>query len=238
MRSIASIAALMLALAACSQENAPSEAISKAAKKVAEKVEGAEPPKLAEGPYAPRDECGDVAGATAFRAQLTDAVKARDADALLALAAPDIKLDYGGGSGKAELRKRLSDPAYALWDELDTLVTLGCAKSAEGGGITLPWYFAQDFGQLDVLNSIIVMGEDVPLREAADGSSPVVAPVSWDAVTVVGRFKPDAEFYQVKTRDGKIGFIAADKLRPIAGYRVLASSRDGKWSVTSLIAGD
>ena len=25
--------------------------------------------------------------------------------------------------------KRLGDPAYDLWDELDTLVALGCAKS-------------------------------------------------------------------------------------------------------------
>ena len=80
MRSIASIAALTLALAACSQENAPSEAISKAAKKVAEKVEGAEPPKLAEGPYAPRDECVTVKGSGEFRAALSKAVAGRDAE--------------------------------------------------------------------------------------------------------------------------------------------------------------
>jgi hypothetical protein len=131
----------------------------------------------------------------------------------------------------------LGDPAYDLWDELATLVTLGCAKS-EGGGITLPWYFAQDFGELDVLNAIIVMGEKVPLRETAEPAGKVLAPVSWDAVTLVGGFKPDAAFHRVKTRDGKVGFIAADKLRPLAGYRVIASSRDGKWSMTSLIAGD
>lgn len=237
MKLIAPFAASFLALAACSQENAPSEAISKAAGKAVEKAVGTAPPKLAEGPYAPRDECAEVPGAPEFRARLSAAVKARDADALLALAAPDIQLDFGGGSGTAELRKRLGDPAYDLWDELDTLVALGCAKSA-GGGITLPWYFAQDFGELDVLNAIIVTGEDVPLRETADKAGPVIAAVSWDAVTLVGRFAPEAAFHRVKTRDGKVGFIAADKLRPIAGYRVIASSRDGKWSMTSLVAGD
>ncbi|WP_067678186.1 hypothetical protein [Tsuneonella dongtanensis] len=225
-----------MVLAACSQENAPSEAISKAADKVVEQVQ-APPPKLAKGPYAPRDECGDVKGAAEFRAALARAVSTRDTDALIALAAKDVELDFGGGSGTAELRKRLADPTYDLWDELATLVTLGCAKS-EVGGITLPWYFAQDFGELDVLNSIIVMGEDVPLRETADASGKVIAPISWDAVTLVGSFKPDAAFHQVKTSDGKVGFIEADKLRPIAGYRLLASSRDGKWSFTTLIAGD
>ena len=237
MRFVSPIFLGALALAACSQENAPSEAIGKAATKVVEKAAGTAPPKLAEGPYAPRDECGDVKGAAEFRARLAAAVEARDADALLALAASDIKLDFGGGSGTAELRKRLQDPAYDLWDELATLVTLGCAKN-KGVGITLPWYFTQDFGELDVLNSIIVMGENVPLRETGDPQGPVIADVSWDAVTLVGGFKPDARYHQVKTRDGKVGFINADRLRPIAGYRVIASSRDGKWSMTSLIAGD
>lgn len=238
MRFIAPFAAAsLLALVACSQENAPSEAISKAADKAVENTVGTAPPKLAEGPYAPRDECEAIPGAAEFRARLSAAVKARDTDALLTLAASDIQLDFGGGSGTGELRTRLGDPAYDLWDELDTLVALGCAKS-ESGGVTLPWYFAQDFGDLDVLNSIIVMGEKVPLRETGDPAGPVIAPVSWDAVTLVGRFKPDAAFHRVKTRDGKVGFIAAEKLRPIAGYRVIASSRDGKWSMTSLIAGD
>jgi hypothetical protein len=237
MKRLVSLALFPLALAACSQENAPSEAISKAADKVVERVEGSAPPRLAKGPYAPRDECGTVEGSEEFRAALAKAVAARDADALIAMAATDIKLDFGGGSGTAELRKRLGDPAYDLWNELATLTTLGCAKRSDGG-ITLPWYFAQDFGDLDVLNSIIVMGENVPLRETADAVGRVIAPISWDAVTLVGSFKPDAEFHQVKTTDGTVGFIAADKLRPIAGYRLLASSRDGKWSMTSLVAGD
>lgn len=239
MRILAALAASsLLVLAACSQEDAPSDAISDAAEKVVEQVEGSGAEKLAKGPYAPRDECADVEGAPAFRAALAKAVAARDTDGLIALAAPDVELDFGGGAGTAELRKRLADPAYDLWDELGTLVTLGCAKGEAGGGITLPWSFAQDFAGLDVLNSFIVMGEDVPLRETADPASKPLGMVSWDAVTLVGSFKPDEKFHQVKVSDGKVGFIDAGKLRPIAGYRILASSRDGKWSFTSLIAGD
>lgn len=236
MRFFPAVALLSVALVACSQEDAPSEAISKAADKVVEQVKSPAA-TLAKGPYAPRDECADVKGSGEFRTALAMAVQARDANALIGLAAKDVKLDFGGGSGTAELRKRLSDPKYDLWDELATLVTLGCAKSEEGG-IVLPWYFAQDFGQLDVLNSIIVMGEDVPLRETADAAGKIVQPISWDAVTIVGGFKPDAMFQQVETADGTVGFVPKDKLRPIAGYRLLASSRDGEWSFTALIAGD
>ena len=42
----------------------------------------------------------------------------------------------------------------------------------------------------------------------------------------------------LETTDGTVGFVPKDKLRPIAGYRLLASSRDGEWSFTALIAGD
>src|SRR5690349_313950 len=138
MRKLATFLAVA-SLAACSQEDAPSESISDAADTVVEEVEGSAPPKLAKGEFAPRDGCSEVEGAAAFRRQLAAAVEARDADALIALAAPDVKLDFGGGAGSAELRSRLADKNYDLWGEFDALVELGCAANEEGG-ITLPWY--------------------------------------------------------------------------------------------------
>ncbi|MFN6936274.1 MAG: hypothetical protein ACK4NZ_14120, partial [Tsuneonella sp.] len=107
MRFFPAVALLSVALVACSQEDAPSEAISKAADKVVEQVKSPAA-TLAKGPYAPRDECTDVKGSGEFRTALAKAVQARDADALIGLAAKDVKLDFGGGSGTAELRKRLS----------------------------------------------------------------------------------------------------------------------------------
>ena len=96
------------------------------------------------GPLAPRDDCGALGGANAFRRELSDAVIRRDIEALVSLADIDIKLDFGGGEGRAELRLRLSDPDSRLWQELDKMLPLGCAVNSQGG-ITLPWYFAQDF---------------------------------------------------------------------------------------------
>ena len=166
------------------------------------------------------------------------AVEARDADALAALAAPDVKLDFGGGTGIGELRTRLARKDWSLWDELDSLLRLGCAVN-EQGGITLPWYFAQPIDEVDHAMGMLVTGEKVPLRRDPAADAPAIAELSWDVVELKGGLQPQDAFQQVVTADGKTtGFIATDKLRSLLDYRLIASSRDGKWSFTSLVAGD
>jgi hypothetical protein len=228
---------IALSLAACSQEHAPSESIGEAADTVVKEVDGSAPASRPKGEFAPRDECGDVEGAEAFRAQLADAVKARDAHRLLALAAPEVKLDFGGGSGSGELRSRLADPAQDLWSELEALMTLGCATNREGG-ITLPWYFEQDLGARDPMMSMIVLGEDVPAYATADPAAKPAGALSWAGVELVGGRMPDRARQEIRTAEGKKWFIATDKLRSVIDYRLSAVSRDGKWRITSLIAGD
>lgn len=227
--------AAMLALAACSQDNAPSDAIKDAADTVAHQVDGSDAVKLAQGRYAPQDECKSRPGAEEFRAQLAAAVKARDADKLAALAAPDVKLDFGGGSGTAELKTRLARDAV-LWGELADLIALGCGINDQGG-ITIPWYAAKEIDAVDPGMAMLVTGERIPLHADAQGTGETEV-VSWDIVSLVGGLEPDARFQQVKTSDGSVGYIATDKLRSLLDYRLIASSRDGKWSFTSLVAGD
>ena len=224
-------------LAACSQENAPSDAIRNAADTVVGQVEGSQPVNLALGEYAPRDECKDVPGAKDFRTMLVAAIESRDADRLAALAAPDVKLDFGGGSGTATLLTRLSDEKRGLWQELDQIAALGCAVN-EQGGITMPWIAAQEVADIDPASAMLVVGEKVPMRIGAAARAGEAEEVSWDVVTLVDGLQPEDQFQQVKTRDGTVGFIATDKLRSLLDYRLIASSRDGKWNFTSLVAGD
>lgn len=230
--------ASLLALAACERERAPSDSVKQAAETIVKQVEGgAKPVRTGEGAYAPRDECARKPGATEFRRSLAQAVKARDADAVAELAAPDVKLDFGGGARRDELRQRLSAKDAPLWEELEALLELGCAVNKQGG-ITMPWYFAQDIGGVDPMMGMIVTGEKVPLLAAPDEDAERVALLSWEAVELAGGPQPGAPFQKVTTPDGTSGFVASDQLRSLVDYRIIASSRDGKWSFTSLVAGD
>jgi hypothetical protein len=224
--------ALLLTCAACSQDDASVEEVAEAA----EEIVAPEPAPLAKGEWAPRDDCSAVEGAAQFRQRLAAAVEARDADALIALAADDIALDFGGGAGTAELRARLADDDRKLWDELEALMALGCAANDEGG-ITIPWLFAQDLGETDPFAAFLVTGEDVPVLTAPSASAERLDTISWDLVEVAS-YDPEAPFLEIKVADGGTGFIASDKLRSLVGYRLIASSRNGRWRITAFVAGD
>jgi hypothetical protein len=235
MKALIAALPLVLLLTACEREKAPADEVAKSA----EKLVGAQKPEpltLAQGPYAPRDTCGDLKGAAEFRQALAAAVEARDADALVALAAEDVKLDFGGGTGRAELKKRLTADDRKLWQELGDLLTLGCSANKQGG-LTIPWHFDQSIAGVDPFMGMIVTGESVPLLSAPDEGAEPVATLSWDVVEI-SALKPDDPFQKVKTKDGQQGFIATDKLRSLIDYRLLASSRNGNWRIVSLVAGD
>lgn len=198
----------------------------------------AAPPPVLAGKYAPRDECAALPGAGVFRAALADAVRRKDADALVGLAAPDIKLDFGGGEGHAELRQRLTgQEGAALWRELADLLPLGCA--ADEDGMTLPWFFAQDLGVEDPFNTLLVTGARVPLLPKADAAARPLRLLSWELVEPEEGYDESAELQPVRTVEGKLsGFVEAKKLRSPIGYRLLAGRSNGAWKIQAFIAGD
>ena len=185
------------------------------------------------GPWHPRDDCAAEPGALEFREKLAAAVLTQDADALAALSAKDIKLDFGGGGGIAELRKRLAAKDQFLWKALANLIPLGCDMNTEGG-LTLPWYFAQDIPVDDPYVSMIVRGVDVPLLDAPKADAKVLARLSWDVVELQS---DPGVFAEVKA-GGKKGYVAAGKLRALIDYRLLADKQSDGWKITALVAGD
>ncbi|AKQ42463.1 hypothetical protein CP97_11135 [Aurantiacibacter atlanticus] len=235
-------AGLVLGLSACDRSDSPSKKIERAAEDAIGELKGEDLPPVPVGRFAPRDECLDQPGASEFLGSLDSAVQARDEQAFLALVADDVILDFGGGSGKALLRERLKDDDLALWDELNELMTLGCAS--DGARITMPWYFAQDFPSTPGAVAIVT-GESVPLLEVPEDTTEPLAQISWDMVEV--SFEDTAQhenFAKVSWNDGKAGtrpyegYIAKDRLRYLIDYRVIAARRNDRWSITNFIAGD
>ncbi|KRA83834.1 SH3 domain-containing protein [Altererythrobacter sp. Root672] len=218
---------LALVCAGCSEENARADEVKDAT--------SSSPTHLAKGKWAPRDTCTEVEGADLFRANLATAVKARDADALVALAADDVELDFNGGEGPDELRSRL-DAEAGLWDELDKLMTLGCSANANGN-LAIPWLFDQDLGDVDPFSTLLVTAEDEPVRAGPSASAQQIGTVSWDLVETA-LFDWEAPFQPVTLADGREGYIATGKLRSVIDFRLIAARQDGRWKITALVAGD
>ena len=243
------IAAFWLALAGCEREASPVPVASTpaaptpdtSASPAPEPVESpspaasAEPTEPAGIAYAPQDDCASAPGWPAFRKALVAAIRARDAAALAALASADVTLDYGGGSGTAELQKRLADPERQLWQELESLLPLGCA--VEGGLAAMPWVFWNVPEDADSYTAMVVTGENVPLRDTPKGK--VLGNVSWFIVNIDPMaFKPDAKTTRVTLGNGDKGWVETEKLRSLLDYRLIAEPKDGSWLITAFIAGD
>jgi hypothetical protein len=189
------------------------------------------------GRYAPRDDCGRLPGAAAFRRKLAAAVLKGDAEGVAALASPDVKLGFAGDDGRERFLAQLKDPKGELMGEIRRLLPFGCAVDAEGN-LTAPWYFAQDLGDIDGYTAMIVTGEGVPLRTAADAKSRVKLRISWDLVELNAGLYPGKEFQAVETGVGTKGYMPTAKLRSLLDYRLLASREGGDWKITAILAGD
>ena len=188
--------------------------------------------------YVPRDECAKLPGFSAFRDAVVTATAKRDGEALVALADPDVNLDFGGGAGRDELRKRLADSKGALWGEIGALAALGCA--ADGSVATLPAIFSRVPDDVDPGRTMLVTGSEVPLRGKPSPGAPEVRKLDWALVTLKGDgFDPAARYAEVVASDGSSGFVATAKLRSLLDYRLVADkSEGGTYRITALIAGD
>ncbi len=234
---IAGLCSLALFLSACGDSPADEAPVTEPTAPVSEAPSLAEAAASAQGPFAPKDDCGELYGFDSFRGQLRRAITFRNVDSLTALVDPDVKLDFGGGSGIDELKARLADNPE-LWSEMSDVIALGC--SAEGDtAVTLPWAFANLPEGTDATTTYLVTANDAPVRAEAADAEASNGTISWDLVTVSEAPAEDAEFVQVSTLDDETtGYVAADSLRPITDYRILANRGDDGWKVTAFVAGD
>lgn len=227
--------------ASASAEAAPSGPASASAAVQASTALEPSASETASGPriasYPPRDDCAGKPGWAAFRTALSAAVNNRDAAGLAALAAPDVKLDFGGGSGPAELKVRLSKTDPKLWGELAAILPLGC--SMQSGLATLPWIFAGVPESVDPYQGMLVTGTGVPLRKAASAKAPEVAKLDWALVEIDPMREADASLVKVAVPGTSLaGYIEAKRLRSLLATRIIAEPQDGTWRITAIVAGD
>ena len=190
---------------------------------------------------APRNACGKLEGADAFQMSLATAVANRDAEMLRLLVHPEVHLDFGGGRGWELMRERLSSPDYNLWDEFAEVIRLGCDEGYEQS-LVMPYYWGQDYGDLDAYGTYIVVGTKVPLYRTESGER-TVRNLNWEAVEFVSLFETaevlaQAKRWEIKTRDGARGFVEPQTLRALVDFRLIAERQDGTWVITTFIAGD
>ncbi len=188
-----------------------------------------------------------------FRANLLANIAARDTEAVVAVACPDIYLSHGGNGGPRELRENLTLPADTLAEEYrDQADEMREAYwSALEETLAAPGYF-DDLGEfwmpyqwkiglpasVDPFNAYFVNGSGVSLRVGADRTADIVDLISHEVV-LISEYDPDAEYQKVMLTDGARGFMHRDYLWPMTGHRAaLVKSDQGEWQLCTFVGGD
>jgi hypothetical protein len=189
----------------------------------------------------PVDQCASDPSFVAFRNELLSAIERRDRDAVLALVANDIEVDFGGGAGREEFARTwaLDRPrASPLWSELRQALSLGCARDPAGEYYASPsMYMADESIFPDPFTAAVAIRPDAQLRAAPDAGSALVATLNWHVLTVP-EWDRESAWQRVELADGRRGHVRSEDLRSAVDYRAIFERVDGRWRITAFIAGD
>lgn len=189
----------------------------------------------------------------AFRDRLRRAVAARNTEAVIAAACPDIYLSHGGNGGLDEFRQYLTVPPETLsedyrdqapamraayWSALETTLNAP-GRFDEAGDFWAPYYWLADLPDtLDPYSAYVVDATQVLLRSGASRNAPVRARLSHEVVALP-HFDESASYQNVRLGDATTGYVATRFLVPAIGYRAqFTRSGGGNWTLCSFVAGD
>jgi len=203
--------------------------------------------------FPPVDEAERDQSLVDFRTGLLARVAARDTEAVIAAACPDIYLSHGGDGGPEELREHLNGEAVAVsdqglqhaennpetfWADLENTLSQPGYFDDEGEfwmphqwQITLP-------ASLDPYIAYFVTGQSVALRQAALRDAPILAQISHEVVLIPG-YADAADYQRVLLTDGTQGYMHSDFLWSMVGHRAaFAKSDAGEWQLCTFVSGD
>ncbi|HTS27344.1 MAG TPA: hypothetical protein VMH81_15815 [Bryobacteraceae bacterium] len=191
---------------------------------------------------APVDESDQDASFRDFRGKLLAVIGSKDVRQLLALVAPDVRIEFGGNKGREEFRKawELDHPATShVWDELGNSVRLGCVRDPQNpSGFVAPYVYARFPEDLDGVTHLVVVTPDAKLQERPEAAARVVETLHWEIVEVIGQDDRQHGWRHVRSVAGHPGFARDSDVRSPVAYRAFFQKRNGQWLMTAFVEGD
>ncbi len=179
-----------------------------------------------------------------YRAALIEAVRRRDLDYVVARAAPEIKLSFGGQYGRDMFRASLTGiekwEGEPYWMELQRALELGGVFLGDGSFCT-PYISCLEVPgcpDCDPFETVFVVSGDAVARAAADPDSEIIARLSWDVLQMDSDKGFEGDFIPVRLPDGRPAFVTGPDFRFSIDYRARFEKMQEGWRMTVFIAGD
>ena len=189
--------------------------------------------------FLPVDQAASQPDFFTFRAHLQAAIARRDAAALLAIIHKQIKNSFGGDDGIEEFKKKWKPEGSPsdLWKELGTALALGGSFDREGRFIA-PYVYSRWPEKTDSFENLAIVGVNVRVRESPRNDSAAVDSLSFVIVPLHREQKEHEGWTAIRRRNGKPGYVASQYARSPIDYRAVFARIDGRWQLTTFVAGD
>jgi len=183
-----------------------------------------------------------------FREQLRSAIKRRDAKFILNRLDPNIAVGFGVCSNGIKCFKELwqpEKPNSKLWNTLSEVIELGGSfNNVQGKKLFCAPYVSSKFpSQVEgqkiqgVPEYSVILGKNVNVRSRPSLNAPVVATLSYDIVKISFDENSGNDNW-VKILTPKPGYVSRQFIRHPNDYNACFKILNGRWVMTSFIAGD
>ena len=162
---------------------------------------------------------------------------ARNADALLRIVDPEIRVSFGSSSGIEAFKDyHLSDREVDFWAEFDFILRHG-GRLRTVDAFDAPYPFSDWPAEFDPFECLAVTGSRVRLRVEPSFTATTLTLISYAIVERLD-YEPSADWWRVRLADGRSGYMASRYLRSPVDYRALFEFKNGRWLLVAYIAGD
>jgi hypothetical protein len=190
----------------------------------------------------PVDEAWKDPSLVTFRKGMLAAVKRRDVKYVIARAARDIKLSFGGYAGRKTFREWLTveDLRDVYWQELEAVFSLGGVFTGKDTFCT-PYVACVDVPgcpDCDPYEMVFVVSNDATVYTAMTTASPVMAHLSYNVLRMDFHRDVDEGWLAVELPDGRVGYATGPDFRMAVDHRALLRKRKGVWQIAVFVAGD
>jgi hypothetical protein len=198
--------------------------------------------QAAERKLLPVDEAWKDPTLVDFRKKLLAAIQRRDAKYVVARAARNIQLSFGGYAGRKTLREwlRFEGIRETYWPEWERVFSLGGVFTDEDS-FCIPYVACVDVPgcpDCDPYDIVYVLGENAKAHADMNTESPVVATLSHDVLTMDHSKDVVEGWMAVALPGGGVGYVTGPEFRSPIDYRALLRKRKGEWQIDIFIAGD
>ncbi len=190
----------------------------------------------------PIDESDKSQSFAAFKGKLIQTCSTKDSVALYSILFSDIVSSFSAqGSGLVAFKNEWKpfEANSEFWPTLESLLKRGCTSETEHNKqlFICPYSFSRFPNNITTGNHILLYGKNVPVFKKPDTLSTVISKVDY-AILEVRASKPKGWVKVTGFGLPDTGYTFSKNIYFPGDPRVIFENRNGKWGISTFIAGD